>query len=59
MKKIYLRPEIVMVKCEQHTLIAASIEINATSDAVDAGEAATKESFSNYSIWEDDWSEKW
>ena len=40
MKKLYVMPNMEIVKIETHSMLAASIRVNSTDDAVDASQAA-------------------
>jgi hypothetical protein len=43
MKKIYLSPELKVTEIVMAQMLATSIRINSTDDAVDAGKAASRE----------------
>jgi len=52
MKKTYYSPKVKVVNIKPaHNLLAGSIKINSTEDAVSAGDAASRSS--RFSGWED------
>ena len=43
MKKLYVMPNMEIVKIETHSMLAASIRVNSTDDPVDASQAAGRD----------------
>ena len=61
MKKIYQKPAITVVRIEHASLICESVSsvennVNIYYRGAGNGEARVKEQ-SNYSVWDDDWSQ--
>lgn len=43
MKKLYVMPNMEIVKIETHSMLAVSIGVNSTGEAVDASQAAGRD----------------
>lgn len=54
MKRIYIKPTTTVMELEPQVLISASIDINSSGVAVDAGDAATKER-GEWDIWDEEY----
>ena len=53
MKRIYIKPTTIVMELEPQVLIAASIDINSSGAAVDAGYAAAKD-HGEWDIWDEE-----